>query len=76
MKLMAVFLAVCGSLRNKTFACRETNELIKIGGQRHSVYIIVFNFIKLYYFRHAFLSFWCCLFWVRTRAFNNHFPDI
>ena len=41
MKLMAV----CDSLRNKTFAWRETSELIKIGGQRHSGYIIVFNFI-------------------------------
>ena len=44
------FLAVCDSLCNETFACSEKNELIKIDGQRLSVYIIycVLNFIKLY----------------------------
>ena len=30
MKLSAVSLAVCDSLRNKTFACRAKNELITV----------------------------------------------
>ena len=55
-------MAVCDSLRNKTFACRETSELIKIGEQRHSGYIIV-SLILLSFI-------------ILETHFNNHFPDI
>ena len=75
--IKVTFLAVCGRSRNKTFACTEASELIKIGGQRHTLYIVVsFILFKLYYFRNAFPSFWCFLLRVRAKAFNNHFPDI
>ena len=38
-------------------------------------YYCVFNFIKVY-FINAFHCFWCFLFWVRSLALNNHFPDL
>ena len=66
-------LALCDSLCNKTFACSEKNELIKIDGQRLSVYIII---VFLIYFINAFHLFWSFLFWVKSRAFNNDFPDL
>ena len=66
------FLAVWDGLRNETFACSEKNELIKIDGQGLSVYF-TFVFIILLT-RLIFLFFF--FFWVRSRAFNNHFPDL
>ena len=68
--IKVTFLAVYDRSRNKTFACTEASELIKIGGQRHTLYIVVsFILFKLYYFRNAFPSFWCFLLWVRTKAY-------
>ena len=53
------------------------NELIKIDGERLSVCIvIVFLILSKLYFINAFHFFWCFLFWVRSWAFHNHFPDL
>ena len=39
------------------------------------ILLCVLNFIKVY-FINAFHFFWCFLFWVRSWALNNHFPDL
>ena len=46
-------MAVCDSLRNKTFASSEKNELIKIDGQRPIIIVFLICFEKLI-FLHVF----------------------
>lgn len=72
------FLAVFDSLSNKTFACSEKKRAYQNRWTIKALclyYHCVFNFIKVY-FINAFHCFWCFLFWVRSLALNNHFPDL
>lgn len=71
------FLAVFDSLSNKTFACSEKKRAYQNRWTKALClyYYCVFNFIKVY-FINAFHCFWCFLFWVRSLALNNHFPDL